>query len=143
MKLVTKVGLVLTLLVSVFMVASAATPVKLSLIPQLSVPEDKAVVGLDLALIATNVDSVEGLQLAFIFGGIDKNLTGVQWSFVSKANVVNGVQLGFYNGANDVTGLQFGWINVADKLNGVQLGLVNVIHNGGFLPVCVLVNASF
>ena len=143
MKMVTKVGLVLTLLVSVFMVASAATPVKLSLVPQLTVPADTAVRGLDLGILASNVKTVEGLQVAWIFAGVDNKIEGVQWSLVSKANVVKGVQLGFYNGANDITGLQFGWVNVADKLNGVQLGLVNVIHKGGFLPVCVFVNASF
>ncbi|MCK9583098.1 MAG: hypothetical protein M0Q46_05780 [Endomicrobiales bacterium] len=142
MKMVTKAGLVLALLVSVFMVASAATPVKLSLVPELSIPSDKAVSGLDLS-IASNVDTVEGLQLAWIFGGVDSKIEGVQYSFVSKANVVKGVQLGFYNGANDVTGLQWGFINVADKLKGVQIGLVNVIHKGGFLPVCVIANASF
>ena len=127
---------------SVTVFAGEVTPIKVSIFPKLSIPASQTVHGLDLGLIATNVEEVQGLQLNWIYGGIDNKLVGAQWGFVNKGNIVTGVQLGFYNGANKVTGIQLGWINVTETMEGIQLGLVNVIKKG-VVPAMVILNASF
>jgi hypothetical protein len=144
MKKVTCFGLALALvsLVLVNVQAADSTPVKISLFPKLSVPQQQVVHGLDLGLIATNVQEVKGLQASWIFGGVDSDLVGVQLGFVNKGNRVTGVQYGFYNGANNVTGVQLGFINVTETMKGIQVGLVNVIKQG-IVPAMVFVNASF
>jgi hypothetical protein len=121
---------------------AASTPVKVSLFPKLSVPQEKVVNGLDLGLIATNVDEVQGLQLGWIFCGTDVKMVGLQSGFIDKGNTVTGVQWGFYNGANEVNGLQLGFINVTERMKGIQVGLVNIIKQS-VLPVMVIVNANF
>jgi len=124
--------------------AGEATPVKISLIPMLSVPSQKTVHGLDLGIISTKVEEVQGLQLSWIYASTSKKMVGVQSSFVSIAGGdFTGVQTGFYNSTKNMTGLQYGFINVADTLDGVQLGLVNIIHKGAPLHFMVIVNANF
>src|SRR3989339_799158 len=109
--------------------AADKSPVQVSLLPTLAIPNVQTVHGLDLGLIASNIEEVQGLQATWIFGGTDKKLVGVQLGFVNKGNNVIGLQYGFYNGANKVT--------------GVQVGLVNLIKKSKVLPVMLLVNAYF
>ncbi|MHB9155530.1 MAG: LA_2272 family surface repeat-containing protein [Endomicrobiales bacterium] len=144
MKVIARLGLAAALLTFVVagVFAAETTPVKVSLFPKLGLPEAQVVHGLDLGLIATNVEEVQGLQASWIFGGVDQKMVGLQLGFVAKANVVTGVQYGFYNGANEVTGVQLGFINVTETMKGVQVGLVNVIKKG-LVPAMVIVNASF
>ncbi|HBU70384.1 MAG TPA: hypothetical protein DEE98_08400 [Elusimicrobia bacterium] len=123
--------------------AADKSPVQVSLLPTLAIPNVQTVHGLDLGLIASNIEEVQGLQATWIFGGTDKKLVGVQLGFVNKGNNVIGLQYGFYNGANKVTGVQLGFINVTEKMTGVQVGLVNLIKKSKVLPVMLLVNAYF
>jgi hypothetical protein len=137
------IALVAVVLVAGVVGASAqeATPVKLSLLPGISIPASKTVHGLDLGILATSINEVQGVQLAWIYGKTEK-LVGVQSAFVEEADDVTGVQWGFYNGAKSVTGVQLGFINVTEQMNGVQLGLVNVIKKSP-LFVMVFANAYF
>ena len=123
--------------------AADTTPVKLTLFTPVSVPSQKTVHGIDLGIISTHVDEVQGLQGAWAYGCIDNKLVGLQSAIVTHAGDATGVQWGFYNGADNIKGVQFGFINVAEQLNGVQVGLVNVIKKGAKLPVMVFVNANF
>ena len=124
--------------------AADATPVKLSLFPPLTVPSQQTVHGLDLGIISSIVDEVQGVQLAYIYASTTKKMIGLQDGFVTiDGGEVQGVQMGFYNSAEKMTGLQWGFINVAGTLKGVQIGLVNIIHTGAPLKFMVIANANF
>jgi hypothetical protein len=123
--------------------AADATPVKLSLLPQICVPTAKVVHGLELGIIGAQSSEVQGVQLAWIYAKVDKKMVGLQSALVDIGSDVTGVQYGFYNGAKDVTGAQLGFINVTERLKGIQIGLVNIIKKGAPLPVMVFVNANF
>jgi hypothetical protein len=159
MKKFARVGLALAL-VSMALVnvqaAGSTTPVKVSLFPRLAYPTQTVVHGLDLGLIASSEDEVQGLQLSWLYGQVKGKMigwqasfvtsgatvTGLQTGFVQHADKITGLQYGFYNGANEVTGVQLGFINVTEQMKGVQVGLVNVIKKG-ILPAMVFVNANF
>jgi hypothetical protein len=139
------VGLSLMLVMSVVLnvrAATVATPVKVSLFPKLAIPSNQVVHGLDLGLIATKVDEVQGVQLGWLYCGTSKKMVGLQSGFVSGATIITGLQWGFINVADDVTGVQAGFINVTAKMKGVQIGLVNVIKKG-VVPAMVFINANF
>lgn len=154
------VGLVLVLMTFVALNAFAAgdaAPVKLSLFPKITVPQNNVVHGLDLGILATDLDEVQGVQLSFIYGAVENkmvglqntfifaratSMTGLQVAFVTKATTLTGVQYGFVNRAQEVTGVQLGFVNITEKMKGIQVGLVNVIKQG-IVPAMVLVNASF
>lgn len=135
---------------------AASTPVKISLLPALSYPEAKTVHGLDLGLISTSINDLQGVQFAFIYAetenkslgaqfslvGLGKDFEGAQFCIAGLADNFSGVQLSFYNGAKSVKGIQLGFINVAEQIKGIQIGLVNVIKKGR-LPVMVIVNGNF
>jgi len=123
--------------------AADVTPVKLSLIPQVGIPAAQIVHGLDLGIIASVVDEVQGVQLTWIYGGVNKKMVGLQASLIDIAGDVEGVQYGFYNDAKNMKGIQLGFVNVAGNLKGIQLGLVNIIKKGSVLPVMVIANANF
>jgi hypothetical protein len=123
--------------------AEGTTPVKLSLVPRVGIPAAETVHGLDLGILGSNPDEVQGIQLAMIYAGTKTKMVGIQYGFVCIGNKVSGVQLGFYNSAEEVTGLQWGFINVAETMKGVQIGLVNIIKKNGALPFMVIVNAGF
>ncbi len=136
--------------------SSAATPVRLSLIPSLAIPQDKTVHGLDFSLIYDSVHETQGVQLAWIYGNCENKMVGIQWGLVVKtkqltglqdgfvclSDDVKGVQWGFYNSAKNVSGLQLGFINVTENMNGIQIGLVNHIKNSK-LPWMIIANAKF
>jgi hypothetical protein len=123
--------------------ADGITPIKLSLVPNVCVPADNTVHGLDFGLLASKVQEVQGLQLSWFWSGTEKKMVGLQTALVDTGNAVEGVQWGFYNGAKNMNGLQLGFINVADNIKGLQVGLVNVIKKNGWFPVMVIVNGSF
>jgi hypothetical protein len=122
--------------------AAGVTPVKVSLVPTIGIPEGDVVHGLDLGIIADGVNEVQGLQLCWIYGGTSEKLVGIGWSFVDLGKTVEGVQFGFYNSAENMTGLQWGFINVTNQMNGVQIGLLNFIRSSK-LPFMVIANAKF
>lgn len=146
------VAAILTCTVSI----SQAQVVKLSLWGDICVPNEDYTGGLELA-IGTETQSVDGVQLAFIYAQADKfrglqsalvsstkDGQGVQWSFVNLADQFQGVQLGFVNKTKDMKGLQWGFVNYTETMKGLQIGLVNIIKNNPtFLPVFVFVNFSF
>lgn len=101
--------------------AADSTPVKLSLIPNVGIPAAQNVEILDLGLIATNIDNMKYVQLAWIYGGVKGTGEGVQIAFVVKANKFTGVQWGAVNLVGQMTGLQGGMINYADTMTGVQM----------------------
>lgn len=101
--------------------AADSTPVKLSLIPNVGIPSAQSVEILDIGLIATNIDNMKYVQLAWIYGGVKGNAEGVQLAFVAKANKMTGVQWGAINLATQMTGLQGGFVNYADNMTGVQM----------------------
>ncbi|MCL2388773.1 MAG: hypothetical protein FWC85_00135 [Elusimicrobia bacterium] len=143
-----------------------ASPIKLSLIGDIAVPNTQDVRGLGLGIVSMT-DNVVGLQWDWIFSSIgtmqgvqvglvshSRDFTGVQWSFVNFNNRAQGVMLGavnyaedmrilqwgFVNYARNMNGLQLGFINYAENMRGVQIGLVNIIRNSR-LPVMVIANA--
>jgi hypothetical protein len=154
-----KLAAIVTVLLAVSAVAFAAdiTPVKVSLFPKITVPAAETVHGLDLGLIATKVDEVQGVQLAWIYGAVQKKMVGVQFAFYSEADTkfvglqsgfivvdkeAKGLTYGFVNEADSFTGLQLGFVNIANKMKGIQLGVVNIIKTGP-VPAMVFVNANF
>lgn len=119
--------------------------------------QTKAVDGVQLGIIYSQADKLQGVQLGIVNNTDDG--TGVQWGLVNLAqdftgiqyggvnwtkgdftggqlgfvNVIQGTgtgaQLGFVNYANDITGLQWGFVNYADTAKGLQLGFVNWANN--------------
>jgi hypothetical protein len=123
--------------------ASAMTPVRLALIPDVAIPADKNVQGLDFGLIADKVADMQGLQLSWIYSESTGKFVGIQDSIVDIVNEGTGIQWGLYNQAENFTGIQLGVVNSAARLKGLQLGLVNIIKSGGIVPFMVIVNGSF
>ncbi len=121
----------------------AETPIKLSLLPNIGIPKDDTIRGLDIGLLGDSAADVQGVQVSWIYSEIKGNLVGVQFGLVNLCNNVTGVQWGFYNQAESVTGLQMGLVNVAKKMKGLQIGLVNIISSGSPLPFMVIVNGNF
>ena len=138
--LLAAVAMVLT---STVVLAAEITPVKLSIVPVLSIPSAQTVHGLDFAILGSNPEEVQGLQLSWIYAGTSRKMVGVQNAFVSIGEEVTGVQLGFYNSAQNMKGIQWGFINVAGTIKGVQIGLVNIVKKNGILPFMVFINGGF
>jgi len=144
-KVLVLVGLVFFVLLSVAVksFAADATPVKLSLLPQICIPSAKTVHGLDFGILGTESKEVQGVQLSWIYNKVDNKMVGLQSSLIDIGGAVTGVQWGFYNSAESVTGAQLGFINITGTLNGIQFGLVNMIKKGAPLPFMVIANANF
>jgi hypothetical protein len=137
--------------------AGDTTPIKISLLPGVSLPASENVTGIDLGILGTKSTDVTGVQLSWFYNRIEGVLkgiqfslvcsaeegTGIQYSVVSLSNDFKGIQMGIYNRANNMAGLQWGLVNVCDTMQGVQFGLVNIIKESKFLPVMVILNASF
>ncbi|OGS23793.1 MAG: hypothetical protein A2297_02450 [Elusimicrobia bacterium RIFOXYB2_FULL_48_7] len=124
--------------------AGDVTPIKLSLVGGVGVPMSEIVRGVDLGLISTRVQEVQGIQLGWWYAGTTEKMVGLQNGFVSSSyNKMVGIQWGFVCLAKDMNGVQVGVVNVADTMKGLQIGLLNVIKHGGFLPVMVVVNGKF
>jgi hypothetical protein len=144
-----KKAIALVLFLGVFAVcglsqdASASTPIKLSLLPNIGIPQDNVVQGLDIGIIGDSLQEMQGVQWSWIYSDTKGKLSGVQFGLVNISNDVAGVQWGFYNQAKSVVGVQLGAINMADTLKGIQIGLVNIIRTGAPLPFMVIVNANF
>ena len=128
-------------------------------------PEETAVTGLRLNLVASRNDSVSGVDLGFVslgsemqavrvnlYNGSDYHFSGLEVGLVNNDTAVSGMavglfntvdgdisgmQIGVFNRANVMTGLQIGLFNQATTLRGLQIGLINIIDDGPvtFLPV--------
>ena len=166
-----KVVLSLVAVFMLFAVSAQAQVFKLSLWGDICVPngdytgglelgigsQTKAVDGVQLGIIYSQADKLQGVQLGIVNNTDDG--TGVQWGLVNLAQDFKGIQyggvnwtkgdftgaqLGFVNYADNVTGVQFGFVNWTNTMKGIQLGLVNVIKNNTmFLPVFVFFNFCF
>ncbi|OGS19965.1 MAG: hypothetical protein A2252_01580 [Elusimicrobia bacterium RIFOXYA2_FULL_39_19] len=141
MKKLLAIALVVCSFVSVSF-AGGSTPLKISLFPKLGLPTNQVVHGVDLGIIATKPEEVQGIQLGWIYAGTSKKMVGLQDGFVASSENMVGLQWGFVCLATEMKGIQIGFINVSDKMQGVQIGLVNVIKTG-IIPAMVVVNASF
>jgi hypothetical protein len=144
---------VLMMLAPVIGFAREAAPFKFSVVTPLQVPDKATVHGVDFGLLTTTSDNVDGLQLALIYGRIQKKAMGVQMAIVSSSEDFDGAkwgvvalsknvrgynsafvcvardligyQTGIYAQSRKITGVQAGFINVADDVSGLQFGLVN------------------
>ena len=102
-----------------------------------------AVTGLDLGLVNHSTGQFKGVQFGFV-GISDSDFLGWQDNAVNiVSGQFEGLQVGLFNYAKRVRGVQFGGVNYAGSITGLQIGLVNIIRQGGFLPVCIIVNGSF
>ena len=118
----------------------AATPIQLSLTPDIALyPKDTVVRGLALNIWGENPQS--SLHLGFV-NGCSGESAGLSYGLVNYADSYTGVLVGWVNistgrfaglqdgwfnwAGGDFTGLQYGVVNIARaKTSGLQLGLVN------------------
>lgn len=138
-------------------IASAATPLQVSLTPAVSLfGANEQVNGLALSLWGENPQTAlalgivngstgdsAGFSLGLLLNYAD-NYKGIQWAPINytkgdffgwQAGVVNyvegtmkGLQSGLVNYAGSLTGLQFGLFNyAASAKSGVQIGLLNIM----------------
>ncbi|OGF45093.1 MAG: hypothetical protein A2452_00760 [Candidatus Firestonebacteria bacterium RIFOXYC2_FULL_39_67] len=121
---------------------SAATPLRLSLLPGISIPGDNVVIGIDIGLIADSVQEVNGFQVSWLYSGTDR-LSGIQLGLVNISNSATGIQWGLYNQSQSFVGIQIGLINVTDTMHGFQIGLINIIRTGAPFPFMVFINGNF
>lgn len=128
-------------------------------------PNETDVIGLRLNLVASQNDTVTGIDLGFVslgadfqairanlYNSSDYRFCGVEAGLVNRDvalaglaiapfNLVSGdasaMQIGLFNHANFMTGLQIGVFNHANSLRGLQIGLINLIEDGPltFFPV--------
>jgi hypothetical protein len=99
---------------------------------------------LDLGLVNhTTAGLSKGLQWGMV-NIAEADFKGAQLAAVNyNAGSFEGVQWGVVNHSMNGDGLQLGFVNYAQKYHGLQIGLINIISQGGFLPVCPIVNWSF
>ncbi len=139
--------------------AQAASPIQLSLTPDIAILDQGATVE-GLALNVWGDNEVQGVDLGLVnqlsgdsygfswalLGTTAGDFKGILWGglFVQttgdvvgwQAGLINinqgsmtGFQSGFVNIADDMTGLQLGLINYTKKLNGIQIGLANIVES--------------
>ena len=137
-----KIVSVIILLAIVGTNAAAETPLKFALLPDIGIPQDNNLVGLELGF-ADTMNDVTGLQLCWIYNGSRGKVTGAQIGLVNTCDSLTGIQWGFYNKAQSVTGFQIGVINQTSRMNGIQIGLLNFISTGSPLPFMVFINGNF
>lgn len=140
--------------------AAADHPVQLSLITPIQIyPPSDTITGFRFSLLYGRNQGMKGFDIGLVAHVEYRGFMGVQWSLVGldqgdflgwQAGGVNwvgktmtGLQLGMVNIAERVEGVQFGLVNYTGTIHGLQIGLVNIIRQGGFLPVCIIVNGSF
>lgn len=139
---------------------AADHPVQLSLITPIQIfPPSDTITGFRFSLLYGRNSGMTGLDIGLVAHIESGGFKGVQWSLVGldhgdflgwQAGGVNwtgktmtGLQTGMVNIAERVEGVQFGLVNYTGTIHGLQIGLVNIIRQGGFLPVCIIVNGSF
>ncbi|AKL98285.1 LA_2272 family surface repeat-containing protein [Endomicrobium proavitum] len=125
-------------------VSFAATPFKLSLLGPITVPANQDVTGLAIGLIGSNVNTLQGVQLSWIYN-VAENGAGVQASGIYNkvAGEFTGVQYAVVNIAGSVKGLQFGFYNQVRSMAGVQIGLININPKSSFLAFFPFINFQF
>jgi hypothetical protein len=120
-------------------------PIQLSLFTPIQIfPESDTIAGFRFNLLYGRNVSMTGLDLGLVNHITRGSFTGLQWSLVGiTEGEFKGLQLGVINYAKQVRGVQFGFVNYAGTIYGLQIGLINIIGQGGWLPVCIIVNGSF
>ena len=104
--------------------ASAQAQVfKLSLWDKICVPNGDYTGGFELGF-GTQTKAVDGLQLGIIYTQTDK-LQGVQIGLINSTKEETGVQFGLVNVTENGIGIQDGLVNVADNFKGEQYGCIN------------------
>jgi len=107
--------------------ASGSTPLMLSLIAPVQVPQ------------ATW--DVKGLRLNILYGDC-REMLGLDLGVAGRSREARALQINVLNMTETLKGLQIGVINYTHTAVGVQIGLVNIIadKDWAFLPI---INASF
>ncbi len=101
------------------------------------------VLGMQWGLVSLTGGNHVGLQDGLFVALTHGRMEGLQTGIVTIAGSTSGFQIGLVNHTNSARGLQLGLVNHTVTMNGLQIGLVNIIEQGGWLPVCIVVNGSF
>lgn len=150
-----KVVLILLSMLCLSGIATAAwTPLRLCLLPEIAVPVNWNVYGINFGVITGNFDpqTVAGIDIAFMsttsveglqasLANINSDSKGLQVAGVNVCDNFAGVQLGIFNSVNDSSYFQLGLCNESSKSKGFQIGLINLMDNG-FLPFFPIFNFS-
>jgi len=119
------------------------TVIKLSLLPGISVPDNKIVNGFELGLLGTRSNQVFGLQVAPFYAktveisyGIQASLVALSddfvgakvWSIYSYARKMTGYQAAIVSRSIEMNGYQTGIVSMSDKLAGLQAGAVTITN---------------
>ena len=154
-----KKTLLILLFVSCFSgIASAWTPLRFCVLPEIALPRTSSVYGLNIGLIngiVTNEQSIAGIDIAAVgsvgpVDGVQMSLVnicqgsaGVQFALgINVAKRFGGFQLAVFNSASENSGFfQLGLCNKSSNSSGFQLGLLNIMDNG-FLPFFPIFNFS-
>lgn len=152
-------GALMSLLLA-YPAAAADHPVQLSLFTPIQIfPASDTITGFRFSLFYGRNQGMTGLDIGLVAHIESGGFKGVQWSLVGldhgdflgwqaggvtwTGKTMTGLQTGMVNIAERVEGVQFGLVNYTGTIHGLQIGLVNIIREGGFLPVCIIVNGSF
>lgn len=151
---------------------TGVTPLKISLLPKLSIPSGNVVTGVGLGLLGSRDNKVYGINGSYIYSRVEQKMIGLeggiynvvdgkmigiqtgvvsltgtlygaQYGIFSKAGTTYGVQIGYINVASTMNGIQFGLINYTQYIKGLQIGIVNIATKSTFLPGMVLINIGF
>lgn len=97
--------------------------------------------GLDLALITSMTDRVEGLRISILNNGKDSD--GAEIGVANLSEKFNGAQISVFNKmTKDSNGFQIGVVNQSEDSRGLQIGLICMMDNG-FIPMCPIFNFGF
>ncbi len=167
-----KLALILLSLMCVSCIATAMTPIRFCVFPEVAIPGSANVYGLNFGLVTGNkipAQKIYGLDLAALgsvakmdgfqtslFCCMSKGSNSVQLAAVNVGDDFGGVQVGCFNGtAEDSKAVQVGAVNGSSKSESVQIGIINAaeksecvqvglinIMDNGFIPVCPILNFS-
>jgi len=146
-----RIKILLGMLVLMSSLSFANTPVQLSTLGGINLP-DGNVTGVRFPLLYGKTDTVKGVDLHLLAVGETNNFTGVQFPLlIAGGNIVNnefkgagfglfnlhkgqstGALLGLVNMSANVKGLQWGAVNYSTGRSTVDLGLVNISQGAAF-----------
>jgi len=146
-----RLKLLLGMLLLVSTMAFADTPIQLSTVGNINLPEGN-VTGVRFPLLYGKTDTVKGVDLHILAVGETNSFTGLQFPLlIAGGNIVNnefkGVGFGLFNyhkghstGAligpvnisNEVKGLQWGFVNYSKGRSTVDLGAINISQGAAF-----------
>ncbi len=112
----------------------------LSLVPPVETSSNRYIEGLDLGILSTTKDKVEGVQTGFIYAANKDTSTGLQFAMVTRSHEFYGLQEGFVNMSEKLYGESSGFVNISKEVWGASSGFVNVSEKvkgvmGGFVNV--------